>query len=691
MRFKIIHELPGRIRLRSGRGYFSKEQENPLKELLLSRSYVKSAQVSSVNGGLLVMYDPSCRSELLNYVRSIKIGEVEKRTTESDKLTVVFKRDLSKMIIRRIIMRHIVPAPIRLALTYLRALPYMNRALKSALSLHADVALLDGAAISAALARGMYSEVNSIMFLLGISGLLESYTKKRTKTALAESLSVRADTIWKVEADGTHVRVPISSVKRDDVVIFRSGGMISVDGTVETGHAAVNESSMTGEPAPVLKHEGAAVYAGTVIEEGSITVRVMSEAGETRISHIIDMIENGESLKASAQSRAEAAADRIVPYTLGLAAVTYLVTRNVTKALSALMVDYSCAIKLAAPISVISAMREASGYGFAVKGGKHLECFAEADTIVFDKTGTLTAACPVVEKVIPFGRYSEARVLKISACLEEHFPHSMAHAIVNEATRRGLDHDEEHSEVEYVVAHGIATTLHGKRAIIGSEHFIIEDEGVKLTKTQREVIEREADGYSAVYLAIDGKLAGVICINDPPREEAAEAVKLLKKSGIKDVIMLTGDHESAAARVSKNLGIERYEAQVLPEDKARIISELQDNGKIVIMVGDGINDSPALALADVSVAMKDSSDLAREVADITLLSGDIRDLEMMRRLSKRLFRRISRSYGFIIAFNTALILLGIGGFITPSVSSLLHNASTMLISANNMRPLLKNG
>lgn len=688
MKFKIVHDTRGRIRLRCGQRYFQKGQEKPIEELLLAKPYVQTAKVSGANGGMLITYQTEYKNELLEYIRSLRVRDIAKVPYAENSIADDFKKALSKMIIRRMIMKHLVPAPIRIALTYVRAFPYIRNALRSLTAFRADVALLDGAAVGAALSQGMYTEVNSIIFLLKISGLLEDYTRKRTKNALAESLSLKVDTVWKVTEDA-HVKTALSKIKKDDLVIFRDGTIIAVDGTVVSGQAMVNEASMTGESLPVMKKEGATVYAGTVIEEGSIVVKVQSAASDTRISHIVDMIESGENLKAGVQSRAEKMADRIVPYTLALSALTYLFTRNITKALSVLMVDYSCAIKLATPISVISAMREASGRGFVVKGGKHLESFAHADTIVFDKTGTLTNACPAVEKVIPFGEYSEDEVLKISACLEEHFPHSVAKAVVKEALNRGLHHEEEHAEVEYVVAHGIVTTLHGERAIIGSEHFVVEDEEIELTDEQRAVIENEGGGFSTIYLAIAGRLAGIICISDPPRAEAREAVYVLRDKGINNVVMLTGDHMSAAQRTAEILGIEHFEAQVLPEDKARIVSELKENGRTVIMVGDGINDSPALALSDVSVAMKDSSDLAREVADITFLSGDLRDLALLRELSEKLFRRITHNYGFIIAFNSALILLGLGGFITPSLSSLLHNGSTMLISAHSMKPLLK--
>lgn len=688
MRFNIAHDSEGRIRLRCGAGHFTAAQECPLEEMLTALPYVHEAKASGANGGILIIYEPQHRLELLKYVKAIRETEIESREGCGKALTEMFKRDLSKLVLQRLFVKHFLPAPVRIALTYIKAVPYIRKALSSVCDFKADVALLDGAAVSAALFRGMYSEVNSIMFLLRVSGLLEDYTRKRTKSALAESLAFRTDSVWKIVGD-SQVKVPLSQIRRGDTVVFRDGSMIAVDGTVVCGQATVNEASMTGEPLPVLKKEDATVYAGTVIEEGSIQVRAQSEANNSRISHIVDMIENGENLKAGVQSRAEKTANSIVPYTLGLSALTYLFTGNITKALSVLMVDYSCAIKLATPISVISAMREASGYGFVVKGGKYLENFSNADTIVFDKTGTLTNACPVVEKVIPFGEYTEDEVLKISACLEEHFPHSMAKAVVKAANERALHHEEEHADVEYVVAHGIVTMLHGKRAIIGSEHFVAEDEGTPISAEERTFIDRESAGFSTIYLAIAGKLAGVICISDPPRAEAAEAVEMLRKNGIKNVIMLTGDHVSAAERTAKMLGITDFRAQVLPETKAGFISELKEQGKTVIMVGDGINDSPALATADVSVAMKDSSDLAREVADVTLLSGDLRDLVVLRELSSKMLNRITGNYSFILLFNTALIILGMCGLITPSVSSLMHNGSTLLVSAHSMTPLLK--
>ena len=688
MRFRIVHELSGRIRLRCGVEYFSREMEKSLENHIAKNEFVYTVKASSINGGILITYDPKYRAQLLKYIECIKAHDLELVPYEKDPIVEEFKKRLIKMVIGRVVLKHLFPAPVRTFMAYKKAFPYIVNAIKSLWNMRADVALLDGAAVTAALTQGMYKEVNSIVFLLKISELLDDYTRKTTKNALAKSLAVQVDKVWRV-TDGKNELVSTYDIQKDDLVVFRDGSMIVVDGVVTDGRASVNEASMTGEPLASEKKEGSTVYAGTVIEEGSITVRVMNAAKDTRISRIIEMIENGENLKATVQSYAETMADRIVPYSLGLSVLVYLLTRNIAKAMSVLMVDYSCAIKLATPISVISSMREASERGFIIKGGKHLESFAYADTVIFDKTGTLTNACPAVEKVIPFGDYNEDEVLRIAACLEEHFPHSVAKAIVKAALDKELNHEEEHAEVEYVVAHGIATTFRGERAIIGSEHFVIEDEKVKLTATEKTKIKKESKGYTTIYLAYAGKIAGVICISDPPREKAKEAIELLKESGIENVIMLTGDNKNTAKRIADMVGITEFRAQVLPEDKANAVREFKENGHTVIMIGDGINDSPALALADVSVAMNDSSDLAREVADITLLSGDLRNLATLRMLSEKLFKRIKFNYRIIVAFNSALILSGLAGIITPSFASLMHNASTMLISAHSMTPLLK--
>ena len=534
------------------------------------------------------------------------------------------------------------------------------------------MAVLDAASIAGAIARREWSTAGSVMFLLGLSALLEDYTRKRTQTTLTQSLAIHVDTVWRVAEDGSEESIPMGRLALGERIRVRSGALIPVDGTVTDGDAMENEASMTGEPLPVHKRQGSTVYAGTVLEEGSLVIQTAALAGESRIQQIVGLIENSEALKAGAQSRAERLADAIVPFSLAGALAVGLLTRNVTRALSVLMVDYSCAIKLSTPISIISAMREASARRIMVKGGKYLEAFAEADTIVFDKTGTLTAACPRVEEVLDFTGRGEDELLRCAACIEEHFPHSMARAVTRAAEERGLNHEERHAKVEYLVAHGIA----------------FEDEGVACTDEQARRIAAAARGRSVLYLAIGGRLAGVLLISDPPRPEAAEAIAALRALGVRRVIMLTGDQETAARAVCERLGIDTFRAQVLPADKASLIEGYKEGGSRLIMVGDGVNDSPALAAADVSVAMRDASDLAREVADITLLSSDLRELAALRRLSQRMLERINRNYRSILTINTSLLALGIFGILPPTTTALLHNASTMAISAASMRPYL---
>jgi heavy metal translocating P-type ATPase len=524
------------------------------------------------------------------------------------------------------------------------------------------------------------------MFMLSISSLLEDYTRAKTKAALTDSLAIKTDKVWLVN-DDSDILIPMSELKVGDKIRVRTGSVIPVDGEVAEGEANINESSMTGEPLSVMKSDGDTVFAGTVVDEGSIVIKVRALSGNTKIQKIIELIDNSENLKAGVQSRAENLADSIVPFSFIGFFLTLALTRNITKAVSLLMVDYSCAIKLSTPIAVISAIREASDMNFTVKGGKYLEEFAVADTIVFDKTGTLTNAEPTLERVIAFGE-SEDEVLKTAACLEEHFPHSVARAVVRGAAERGLDHLEEHAEVHYIVAHGIATELNGERAIIGSRHFVSEDEGVEITPEQQAEINEKSGACSVIYLAVGGQLTGALCISDPPRKEAKTAINLLKKSGIENIVMLTGDSKKAAEITAQKLGISKYYAQVLPEDKHGYIEMLKADGTKVIMVGDGINDAPALAEANVSVAMSDASDIARETADITLRSSDLTELANLRKLSEKLMKRINSNYKFIVGFNSALLISGLVGILTPSMSAFLHNASTMLICAKSMKPLM---
>ena len=586
-------------------------------------------------------------------------------------------------------VKKLLPPPLRLILTLKKALSFWKEGADSLLSGRLDVPVLDASSIGAAFCQRDMKTAGSIMFMLKISELLENYTRKRTTTILTQSLAVNVDSLWIVGEDGTERQIPMSEVKKGSVARIRTGSLIPVDGTVKDGDAMVNEASMTGEAVPVHKKKGVSVYAGTVVTEGSIDVIITALPSESRIQQIVGLIENSENLKAGVQNRAEHLADKIVPFSFAGALAAGLLTGKASKALSVFMVDYSCGIKLSASISVISAMREAASRKIMVKGGKFMEAFAQADTIIFDKTGTLTEACPKVSGILPFGPYSEEEILKTAACIEEHFPHSMARAVVRAAEERGLTHEERHADVEYVVAHGVVTRLDGKRTLIGSAHFVFEDENTLYTEEQKKAVDEAAGGGSALYLAVGGELAGVIFVNDPPRKEAAEAIACLKARGIKNVIMLTGDSESAAKAVSEQLGIDDYRSQVLPSEKAEIVESYKKQGRKVIMVGDGVNDSPALAAADVSVSMKDSSDIAREVADITLLSADLRELVVLRELSSRLFVRIDKNYKFIISFNTALLLMGLTGMMAPGRTAVLHNASTMGISALSTRPLIR--
>lgn len=598
-----------------------------------------------------------------------------------------FKQDLMILTAKHFAFKMFLPSCFRVPITIFRSLKYIKKALKSLLDCKVNVDVLDGASITSCLLQRNFKTAGTVMFLLSVSGLLEDYTHARTKAVLTDSLAIKTDKVWLVTKDGD-VLIPIDDLSIGDNIRVQTGKVIPIDGTVVSGDANVNESSMTGEPLPAHKQEGNSVFAGTVVEEGSLVIKVRELASNTKISKIIDLINDSENLKAGVQSHAERLADRIVPFSfLGFFAVLSF-TRNITKAVSLLMVDYSCAIKLSTPIAVISAIKEAADNKITIKGGKYLEAFANADTIVFDKTGTLTNAEPTLEKVISFSEYSEDDILRIAECLEEHFPHSVANAVVIAAAQRGLSHIEEHTQVNYIVAHGISTTLHGKRAVIGSKHFVVEDENVEITQEQQEKINEKSGACSVLYLSVGGELIGVLCISDPPRKEAKKAIELLKSHGIKNVVMLTGDSFKAAKATAEMLGITEYKYQVLPEQKHGYVERLKSDGNKVIMVVDGINDTPALAAADVSVAMSDASDIARETADITITNSEITELVRIRILSELLMRRINKNYRFIIGFNSALMLSGLIGIITPSLLALLHNASTMLICAKSMSPLI---
>lgn len=566
------------------------------------------------------------------------------------------------------------------------SIPYLVKGIDSLVHFRIDVDLLDATALGVTLSQSMFGPAGSIVFLLGLSEILEEYTIEKTKHSLENSLMLNINKVWIETETGEEVQIPFTELKEGDRVIVRTGTIIPADGIIVSGDAEINEATMTGESLAVSKDVGKAVFAGTIVENGAITVEVEALNESTRINQIIDLIESSDKLKAGIQSKAEKLADSIVPWNFAITGLTYLITGSTIKAIAALTVDYSCAIKLATPISIISAMREASEREVVVKGGRYLEAFATADTIIFDKTGTLTKSCPEVAKAVSLGVLSDEELLRQAACIEEHFPHSVATAIVKKAEELGLNHGEElHSEVEYIVAHGIATTLCGKRVVLGSKHFVLEDENVEITEEKEKIIKEHVDKYSVIYFAVNGVLEGIICIYDPPRDEAKEVLSELRKLGIEDIVMLTGDSENAAATTANLLGINHYRSQVLPEDKASIVEEIKAQGKKVIMVGDGINDSPALSAADVSVAMKDSSDLAREVADITLLRPALNDLVTIRLISQQMLDLIHRNYKLIITLNTTFMVLGLTGVISPSVTSVLHNGSTMLIGLDSAR------
>lgn len=689
MKAQIVYDKPCRIRFRCGSNAFTKELERSIHKLVMSNPWAITCEAHYENGGILIRYKEGHRAEAVELVRKLRgndLAPVSDNQYDTEEIDRTFKSDLAKLVMQRYIRKAILPAPIGAALIVYSGLKYIAKGVSALFDGKLTVEVLDGASISVCLIQKNYNTAGTVMFLLSVSGLLEDYTRARTRAALTDSLAIKADQVWLAGKDADTL-IPMSQLQVDDCIRVRTGSVIPVDGQITEGEAYINEASMTGEPLAVMKSAGASVFAGTVVEEGSVVIKVRKLSSDTKISKIIELIDNSENLKAGVQSKAERLADSIVPYSFLAFGLTLLFTRNVTKAVSVLMVDYSCAIKLSTPIAVISAIKEAADDDVTVKGGKYLEEYALADSIVFDKTGTLTNAEPVLEKVIALGDYSEAETLKIAACLEEHFPHSVARAIVKGAADRDIDHAEEHAEVQYIVAHGISTTLHGKRAIIGSRHFVCEDEGIEITDEQQAEIDEKSGACSVVYLAVGNKLTGALCISDPPRPEAEEAVKQLKEAGITNIIMLTGDSAKAAEITAQKLGISDFRAQVLPEDKHRYVQQLKEHGHRVIMVGDGINDAPALAAANVSVAMSDASDIAKETADITVRGADLTQLAAIRQLSEKLMHRINSNYRFILLFNSVLLLSGAFGLLQPSASALLHNASTMAICAKSMTPL----
>jgi heavy metal translocating P-type ATPase len=670
----------------------SLRQADILEYYLRSKPFVRDVKVYDRTGDAVIFYREG-RGEVISALAEFTYNDGKMTALVPEhtgrELDRQFEDRLIFMLAKKAFSMLFLPNKIRFFIAVIKSLKYIGEALKCIAKREMRVEILDATAIVVSLLRGDRKTAASVMFLLSLGELLEDWTHKRSVDDLARTMSLGVDKVWLIN-DGTEVLVPINSVGAGAVISVRTGSMIPLDGVVAAGEAEVSQASMTGESMPVHKKPGSYVYAGTVVEDGCVTVRVDKISGSGKYDRIVKMIEESEKLKSSAESKAARLADKLVPYSLGGTLLTYLLTRNATKALSILMVDFSCALKLAMPISVIAAMRECGSYGITVKGGKFLEAVAEADTVVFDKTGTLTHAEPRVAKIVTFGDNDEAECLRLAACLEEHYPHSIANAVVNEAARRGLLHEEKHSAVQYVVAHGISSSIDGKKAIIGSYHFVFEDEGTTVPEGEKYKLDRLPGEYSHLYLAVGGILAAVICIEDPLRDEAADIVAKLKELGIKKTVMMTGDSRRTAEAVAAAVGVDEYHYEVLPEDKAAFIRREHEAGRKVIMIGDGVNDSPALSEADAGIAISTGAAIAREIADITISADDLYCLLTLRKISSALMKRIGFNYRSIIGFNLALILLGVAGVIPPATSALLHNSSTVLIGTASMRNYLKN-
>ena len=688
MKFIIKHDIRGRLRIHMVQSRMSYEEADTLLYYIENLSGITSAKVFERTCDASISY----KGDRETLLQALRIFQYQTTDVPADllahsgrELNSTYQEKLVQKVVLRAGSKLFLPYPIRAAYAAFKSLHYIWKGLRCLAGRKLEVEVLDATAIGVSVLRADFDTASSIMFLLGIGELLEEWTHKKSVDDLARSMSLNVSKVW-LKKDDQEILVSSKDIKPGDEVIVRMGNVIPFDGIVCDGEATVNQASLTGESEPVRKDHGTYVYAGTVLEEGELTIQVKAVSGSTRFEKIVTMIEDSEKLKSGVESKAESLADRLVPYTLGGTVLTWLLTRNATKALAVLMVDFSCALKLAMPISVLSAIREAQSHHITVKGGKFLEAVSAADTIVFDKTGTLTKAKPTV--VVAFDHHSKDELLRIAACLEEHFPHSMAKAVVLAAKNRQLDHEEMHSKVNYIVAHGISTSIDDHKVIIGSHHFVFEDEGCVIPEDQMEKFQNLPTEYSHLYMAIDNQLAAVICIEDPLRPEAADAVRALKAAGIKHVVMMTGDSERTAAAIAKRVGVDEYYAEVLPEDKANYIEKCRARGSKVIMVGDGINDSPALSAADAGVAISDGAEIAREIADITVAADDLYQLVILKNLSNLLMKRIHRNYRVIVGFNTGLIGLGVAGILQPTTSALLHNTSTLLISLNNMKPLL---
>ncbi len=690
MKFKVLHNMRGRMRIHVMTNEMTDLQADKLEYDLAAQDMILTAKVYERTGDVVITYTGE-RQILLSYLQtyyySRKVEEDETLARSGRAMNRKYWDKLVNRVVLRMGSKFFVPAPIRTGLVLVKSLSYIKKALSCVGRRKIEVPLLDGIAITTSIVRGDYGTAGSVMFLLDLGEIMEEWTHKKSVDDLAKKMSLNVSKVW-LNVDGKEVLTDVSKIETGDCVTVHMGNVIPLDGVIKEGEGMVNQASLTGEAIPVAKKPGGYVYAGTVLEEGELLIEVKENSGTTKYEKIVAMIEETEKLKSTVESRAEHLADRLVPYTLAGTCLVYLLTRNVTKALSVLMVDFSCALKLSMPISVLSAMREAQSHGITVKGGKFLEAMAEADTIVFDKTGTITKAQPVVSDVISFCDEEPDELLRIAACLEEHFPHSMAKAVVRAAMDKGLVHEENHSKVEYIVAHGISSRIQDKKVIIGSYHFVFEDEQCVIPQGKEELFESLSGECSHLYLAIDGVLVAVIAITDPIREEAPQVVSMLRKCGLSKIVMMTGDSERTAEVVAAKVGVDEYYSEVLPEDKASYVEKEHQAGRKVIMIGDGVNDSPALSAADVGIAICDGAEMAREIADITIAGDNLEELVTLKRLSNALVKRIHGNYRQIVGFNTGLILCGIGGVMQPATSALLHNTSTLAISVKSMKDLL---
>ncbi|MBD8966847.1 MAG: heavy metal translocating P-type ATPase [Coprococcus catus] len=690
MKFVVKHEIKGRIRVHFCQKRMTFEEADTLQYYLDSQEMITSSKVQERTQDATICYTGE-KSAVIALLRSFQYEKVDVPDVYRQNSGRETNREYWDKLVTKVVVHYgnklFLPMPIRTVITGVKSVKYIYQGIHTLLQRKIEVPVLDATAIGVSMFRGDISTAGSVMFLLGIGEILEEWTHKKSVDDLARSMSLNISRVWLCN-DGQEMLVPTTEIQTGDLVRVHMGNMVPFDGTVAEGEAMVNQASLTGESEPVRKYIESTVYAGTVVEEGELTIRVKETNGSSKFDKIVTMIEESEKLKSGLESKAEHLADRLVPYTLLGTGITYLLTRNITKAISVLMVDFSCALKLAMPISVLSAIREASNYHVTVKGGRYLEAMAEADTIVFDKTGTLTKAQPTVKRVVAFNGMSENELLRIAACLEEHFPHSMAKAVVQAAIDRHLVHEELHSKVEYIVAHGISSKINDKKVVIGSYHFVFEDEKCAVPDGMMEAFDKLPSECSHLFMAIDHELAAVICIEDPLREEAAAVVRKLKETGISKVVMMTGDSDRTAKAIAARVGVDEYYSEVLPEDKASFVEEEKKAGRKVIMIGDGINDSPALSAADIGIAISDGAEIAREIADITVGADSLNELVTLKLISDGLMKRIHKNYRFIVGFNTGLIVLGVAGILQPATSALLHNTSTLMIGLKSMQDIL---